>query len=149
MAKYNLKEQFEIERFRRRTEQLIKKGALTDLTEVTKRSLNQNSYLHLILSYFALELGYSLWYVKVKLFKCTWNKDIFIIEKVSPKTGEQFTDIRSTRDLSKEEMAKAIDTFIEKAALEANIRLPQPSDLMYEDEIRKINLEVSRNEKYL
>ena len=149
MAKYNLKDQFEIEKFRRRTEQLIKKGALTELTEVTKRSLNQNNYLHLILSYFALELGYTLEYVKLRIFKLTWNKDIFIEKRFSEKTGEEFTNVRSTASLNKEEMSKAIDTFIEKASLEANIRLPIPSDLMYEEEMTKIALEVSRNEKYL
>jgi hypothetical protein len=149
MARYNLKEPFRAEQARRRLEQLIKKGALTDLTEVTKRSLSQNNYLHLILSYFALELGYSLNYVKLRIFKCTWNKDIFVTTKVSNKTGEQYTDIRSTADLNKEEMSKAIDTFITKASLEANIRLPIPSDLLYEDEMTKIALEVAANEKYL
>jgi hypothetical protein len=46
-------------------------------------------------------------------------------------------------------MTKAINIFIEKAALEANIRLPIPSDLMYNDEMTKIALEVARNEQYL
>ena len=149
MALYNGKENFEIAKSRRRLEQLIKKGALFEPKEITKRSLSQNNYLHLILSYFALELGYSLSYVKLNLFKCKWNRKIFVIKKVSPITGEQFTHIRSTADLDKEEMAKAITIFIEKAALEANIRLPIPSDLMYNDEMTKIALEVARNEQYL
>lgn len=149
MAKYNLKDSIDVDRANRRLQQLIKKGSLIELKECSKRSLSQNNYLHLILSYFALELGYTLNYVKLRIFKLTWNKDIFVVEKTSDKTGELFTDIRSTADLNKEEMARAIDTFIEKAALEANIRLPQPSDLMYDDEILKISLEVSRNEKYL
>ena len=149
MALYNGKDNFEVAKSRRRLEQLIKKGALFELKEITKRSLSQNNYLHLILSYFALELGYSLSYVKLNLFKCKWNRKLFVIKKVSPITGEQFTDIRSTADLDKEEMAKAITIFIEKAALEANIRLPIPSDLMYNDEMTKIALEVARNEQYL
>jgi len=149
MALYNGKDNFEVAKSRRRLEQLIKKGALFELKEITKRSLSQNNYLHLILSYFALELGYSLSYVKLNLFKCKWNRKMFVIKKVSPITGEQFTDIRSTADLDKEEMAKAITIFIEKAALEANIRLPIPSDLMYNDEMTKIALEVARNEQYL
>jgi len=149
MALYNGKENFEIAKARRRLEQLIKKGALFELKEITKRSLSQNNYLHLILSYFALELGYSLSYVKLNLFKCKWNRKIFVVKKVSPITGEQFTDVRSTADLDKEEMTKAINIFIEKAALEANIRLPIPSDLMYNDEMTKIALEVARNEQYL
>ena len=149
MALYNGKENFEIAKARRRLEQLIKKEALFELKEITKRSLSQNNYLHLILSYFALELGYSANYVKLNLFKCKWNRKVFVVKKVSPITGEQFTDIRSTADLDKEEMAKAITIFIEKAALEANIRLPIPSDLMYNDEMTKIALEVARNEQYL
>ena len=149
MALYNGKDNFEVAKSRRRLEQLIKKGALFELKEITKRSLSQNNYLHLILSYFALELGYSLSYVKLNLFKCKWNRKMFVIKKVSPITGEQFTDIRSTADLDKEEMTKAITIFIEKAALEANIRLPIPSDLMYNDEMTKIALEVARNEQYL
>ena len=50
MALYNGKENFEIAKARRRLEQLIKKGALFELKEITKRSLSQNNYLHLILS---------------------------------------------------------------------------------------------------
>ena len=115
MALYNGKENFEIAKARRRLEQLIKKEALFELKEITKRSLSQNNYLHLILSYFALELGYSANYVKLNLFKCKWNRKIFVV----------------------------------KAALEANIRLPIPSDLMYNDDMTKIALEVARNEQYL
>ena len=149
MAIYNGKDSFEVGKAQRRLAQLIKKKALFEIKEITKRSLKQNSYLHLILSFFALELGYPMSYVKLNLFKCKWNKSIFVVDMVSEKTGEKFKFVRSTKDLDKEEMTRAIDTFIEKAALEANIRIPIPSDLLYDDEMTRIALEVFRNEKYL
>lgn len=149
MATYYGKEDFDVKKARRRLEQLIKKGALFELKEITKRSLSQNNYLHLILSFFGLELGYPASYVKLNLFKCKWNKSIFVVDMESEITGEKFKFVRSTKDLSKEEMSKAIDVFIEKAALEANIRIPIPSDLLYDDEMTRIALEVARNGNYL
>ena len=149
MAQYLLKDTFKADKARRRLEQLIKKGSLVELREIKKRSLSQNNYLYLCLSFLALELGCSLFYVKTTLFKCTWNRDIFVIKKVSEKTGLEYTDVRSTADLDKEEMTRAIDTLITKASLECNVRLPCPTDLVYQDEMLRIQEEVFNNQKYL
>ena len=149
MAVYQPRTQFEKDKVRRRLEQLIESGDPFELTNIKRRSLSQNNYLHLCLSYLGLELGYSLAYTKLRLLKLTWCKDVFLVDKVSSKTGEKFTDIRSTADLNKEEMIHVIGVLIEKAQLECNVRLPNPTDLTYQDEMQQIAIEVYNNQKYL
>ena len=51
---YNLSNPLDAQNARTRLEMLIKRGANAELTEKKpKRSLSQNSYLHLLLGYFA------------------------------------------------------------------------------------------------
>ena len=56
---FNLKNVFELEKFREKVVELENKGAMVELKEKRGRSLNQNSYLHLLLSAFALQYGYT------------------------------------------------------------------------------------------
>lgn len=149
MAVYLPRTDLEKDHVRRRLEQLIESGQPFELTNVKKRSLSQNNYLHLGLSYLALELGYTLEYTKLRLFKLTWCKETFLVEKTSNKTGEIFTDIRSTASLNKEEMSHVIGILIEKAMLVCGVRLPDPSDLLYQEEMIQIAQEVYNNQKYL
>jgi hypothetical protein len=146
---YNPKSDFEIAKARKRLEQLITKGKPFELTDIAKRSLKANNYLHLCLSYLALEMGWTLAYTKLRIWKLTWLKDLFLIEKVSTKTGEKFTDIRSSKDLNREEMNHAIGVLIEKAMSVCNVLLPNPNDTTYQDDFLLIQREVHQNQKYL
>ena len=63
------------ERFKRRCNDLYKKGCIVDLTEKKQqRTLSQNRYLHLLLGYFALEYGETLQWVKEQYFKKYVNR---------------------------------------------------------------------------
>ena len=134
----------EIDRIKakQRFDYLIDKGKQFELTEKRKRrSISQNSYLHLILSYFAHEYGETLDYVKRYFFKNVCNKDLFLTEYVNTKTGEIRKDWRSSADLDTKEMTTAIDSFIMYANKDAGIFLPSPSDLV---NINLLEIEMSR-----
>ena len=122
----------EIDRLKskQRFDYLIEKRKVFELTEKRqRRSIQQNSYLHLILSYFAHEYGETADYVKRYFFKNVCNKDLFLTEYKNPKTGEVRKDWKSSADLDTKEMTTAIDNFIMYANKEAGIFLPSPDDL--------------------
>jgi hypothetical protein len=146
---YNPKSDFDLQKAKKRFEQLIRLGKPFELTDLTKRSLKANNYLHLCLSYLALEMGWTLAYTKLRIWKLTWCKEMFLIERVSTKTGEKFTDIRSSADLNKEEMNQSIKILIEKSLSVCNVLLPNPNDNSYQDDFLLIQKEVAANKQYL
>ena len=110
---------------------LIEKGKTFSLKEVKKRrSIPQNSYLHLLFSWFAYEYGETPGYVKQVIFKQIVNVDIFRSEYVNEKTGEVRQDWKSTADLNTKELSTAIDNFRDYSVKEAGIYLPEPSDMV-------------------
>lgn len=98
-----------------------------------KRSISQNSYLHLILSWFGVETGYTLEEVKQDIFKKHVNPTLFY-------EGE-FEGIikierwRSSANLDTAEMTLAIDRFRNFSSKELGIYLPEPNDLALLQEI--------------
>lgn len=106
-----------------------------------KRTLPQNSYLHLLLSAFSLETGNQL-HASKDLYK--WiNKDIYYSKKKIG--GEVFVTIRSSADLSKEEMTQTIERFREWSA-EHGYPLPTAEN---EAELRSIENSMEKNGYYL
>lgn len=105
-----------------------------------KRSISQNSYLHLILTSFAVETGYTLEETKQDIFKKHVNPQLFY-------EGE-FGDLikierwRSSASLDKKEMTLAIDRFRNFAAIECSIYLPEPSDLVL---LQELEIEISKH----
>jgi hypothetical protein len=92
--------------------------------EPIARTTEQNKYLHVILRYFATEIGETMERVKTHYFKRVVNPDLFVTEHPDKVTGEIFYELRSTRDLSVEDMKTAIDRFLIWSAQEAGIVLP-------------------------
>ena len=108
----DLTKQFEINKAETKLSQLIKKGAKIELTEKkAMRSVKQNSYLHAILTIFAIEYGEQIEYVKQTIFKATVNADLFIYERTNKITGEIREALLSSKDISKDEMIIAIEKF--------------------------------------
>jgi hypothetical protein len=93
-----------------------------------QRSNNQNSYLHLILSYFANQYGCTLVEAKEVYFKKLACEDIFK-RVTSDKKGNQIECYRSTTELTQVEMSSAIQNFISYASLNG-IELPMADDYM-------------------
>lgn len=114
--------------------------------KMPKRSNPQNRYLHLILSYFALETGYNLEYTKRHFFKYVANFRTFITE-VDGKLGK-VQQMRSSADLDSKEMTICIERFKEFSINEAGILLPDAEDQQWLNEIHNL-IENSSNSNYL
>ena len=143
---YDLSNIVDQNRFKHRLAKLYERGALVDLTDKSKKSLSQNSYFHLIVSYFALQYGETTDYVKQEIVKRLVCPDVFVTERANRKTGEMRPDLRSWSDLTKEECSLVIDRFLNWSSKEAGIRLPDPSDLA---SIQAVRVEVDRNRAYI
>lgn len=108
-----------------------------------KRTIRQNAYLHLILSAFGLNFGYTLEETKQYIFKKEVNPEIFYEgEKEGLVKMEKW---RSTAELDTGELTNAIDRFLDYSA-KNGYRLPEPEDMVWIAELEK---EVHNNSKHL
>jgi hypothetical protein len=121
----------------------IAKGQKFELkAKFPKRSISQNSYLHLIIDGFAIETGYTHEEVKQDIFKKMVNAEIFYIGETSGPIQEVVIERwKSTASLTTQEMTLAIDRFRNFASKELGIYLPEPKDLsileQLEQEVKK------------
>lgn len=146
---FHLSNEFDRQRAKERFDFLLKNGKKIELKErKEKRTAPQNRYLHLILSWFAWEYGETQGYIKQEIFKKIVNEEIFKTEYINFKTGEIRTDWKSTADLNTQELTTAIERFRNYACKEAGIYLPEPSDLVYLEEIER-NLSQQQAEKWV
>ena len=141
---YNTSNRIEKEQAQTRFEYLLKNEKTIEVTEKRKtRSVSQNAYLHLILSAFGLEFGYTMDEVKQYFFKELINPEIFNDgEKHGLITVQSW---RSTAGLNTKEMTTAIDRFLNYSA-EHGFALPDPKDLSW---INQLSNEVQNNKQYL
>lgn len=90
------------------------------------RTTQQNRYYHLCLRWYAHNIGLTETAAEYD-FKARCNRSIFLIE-VKDKHGRTHTALRSSSDLTTQEMASAIANFRDYASLYAGIDLPLPDD---------------------
>ena len=141
---YDLTIQLQRHLFEARCKALLDKGCVVNLSEKTFRSRNQNSYLHLLLGVVAMETGNTLDYCKEWYFKRLCNHDLFVSTMADRYAG-QVEVVRSTADLTKEEMSMAIDRF-QRWGHDNGIYMPSPGD---ESLLREIEIEMGRMKSYL
>lgn len=141
---YDLSSDYQRKAFNARCDFLMEKGRVVELTEKSLRTQNQNNYLHLLIGVVAMETGNTLEDAKAVYFKEECNADIFRITKTD-KRGKSFSALRSTADLTKEEMSIAIDRF-KRWGAENGIYMPAPGD---ESLLKMIAVEMERNKAYL
>lgn len=112
---------------------LVSKGARIELKEKKyKRTIRQNAYLHLLLTWFGLHFGYTLEEVKQEIFKKQVSPELFYEgEKKGIVTIETW---RSTADLDTGELTTAIERFRDFSASHG-FPLPEPSDLVWLNDI--------------
>lgn len=136
--KYNFAIPAEVTRAREYLHQLIENKSLAEVKKVSpKRSLNQNSYLHLLLQGFGSHFGYSL--PEAKLIYKEINGNIYSYKK------KDRVFYRSSADLTKEEMTNSIERFREESA-KAGYPLPSATDQGW---LRELENTIELNEKYL
>ena len=122
---YNLTKPLDVQNARTRLEYLVGRGCIVELTvKKQKRSLSQNSYLHLILGYFASQTGNTVEWVKQQYYKKLCNPDLFIGEREDRFLG-RVRYVRSSADLRTDEMNLSIERFRNWSASEAGIYLPE------------------------
>lgn len=141
---YNLATELDQERFVNRANALLQKGVIVELTEKTFRSPNQNRYLHLLIGVVAMDTGVGLEYAKREYFKKLVNKDLFVIKKSDRFAGE-IEALRSSADLTIEEMSMAIDRF-KRWGAENGFYMPNPDDTSL---LKEIEIEMGRLKMYL
>ena len=143
---YNLHSPLECDNARFRLEALIKRGGVVEITEKKpKRSINQNNYLHLCLAYFAAQTGNTLEWVKQQYYKKLCNPDIFIGERYDQYLGK-VKYVRSSAELTTQEMTESIERFRNWSASEAGIYLAEPNE---DARLAAMQVEVERYKQYL
>lgn len=125
---YDLSNEYDVQTFREKVKQLISEHAVAELTrKTTKRTLAQNSYLHVLLGYFASEFGYTLEEVKHDIFKKKCNPDLFL-HKRKNKRGFVVTYVRSSTELDRAQMTTAIERFRNYSSAVCGLYLPEPNE---------------------
>lgn len=144
---YDLSNPLQAENFKLRCNLLYQKKAIVELNEKRpQRSLSQNKFLHAALGYFGMQTGYTLEETKDMIFKQVCNIDLFVVYKTNKFTGEQMKMLRSSADLTTEEMTLAIDRFRNWAARVAGIYIPSPEE---HHMVMQMEIEAQRAKQYL
>lgn len=125
---YDLGSPLQAENFMARARRLAGRGAVVELTERRARTLSQNSYVHVIIGYFAAVTGNTAEWVKREYFKRACNGALFERRRVDRLLGREVTYLRSTSELGAEEMSVAIDRFRDWSAREAGVYLPSADE---------------------
>ena len=142
---YDLRNPLDRERFKRRCNALYQKQGIVDLSEKTQRSSNQNRFLHLLCGYLAMETGNTLDYVKEVFYKRTANKELLLREKEDEILGK-VEYLRSSADLSKEEMTLSIDRFRDWSSQTAGVYLPAANEQEF---LASIEYELSKYKQWV
>ena len=141
---YDLASDLDRQRATKRWEYLLQRNAVVDLTEHVQRTNSQNAYLHVLLGLLAMEFGERIDYVKQNYYKELVNPALFVMRKDDRFLGER-VELRSSRDLTKEEMTESIDR-LKVWAAEQGIFLPNADEKEF---LARIEAEMRRNAKYL
>jgi len=141
---YNLSDQFDKGKFLCRCQALAAKGAVVELCEKRQRTLNQNSYLHIVLGVVAMETGNGLEFVKQEYFKRLVNPSLFVSVREDKYCGK-VSVLRSSADLTTEEMSLAIDRF-KRWASENGIYVPDADE---EDLLKAAEIQMGRMRQWI
>ncbi len=144
---YDLSNELQAENFKKRCNMLFRKKWIVELSEKKlQRTLRQNAYLHAALGYFGLQFGYSTNEVKDWYFKETCNPELFVRKVQDRFTGKERASLRSSSDLTTEEMTMAIERFRNWAADVAGVYIPSPEEHRM---VEQMEMEVARAKLYL
>lgn len=121
MMLLNLKNDLDIKRAQAYLEKLIKDGSKVELKKIQeKRSINQNSYLHVCIQYVCQASGYTIEEAKIQLKR--EFKKYFIYEV----NGQKF--LKSSRELDTVQMTEWIDWIRQMALDTLGTYIPTPEE---------------------
>lgn len=142
---YDLSKPLDRQKFKTRVNHLFANGKQVELVEKAYRSLSQNAYLHVLLGVLAMDQGETIDYVKENYYKRLVNPDIFVLTKEDKILGKVEV-LRSSKDLTKEEMSKSIDKLRNWASSELGCYLPSADE---ESLLKQAEMEIQRYRSYL
>lgn len=143
---YDLSNPLHVQNARARLELLAKRGSIVELTEKKpKRSLSQNAYLHVALTFLASQVGETLEWVKREYYKKHCNRDLFLRTKEDSLLGAVHY-LRSSAELTTEEMSLSIDRLRTWAVQEAGIYIPSPEE---EAQVAAMQIEAERHKEWV
>lgn len=142
---YDLRNPLDRERFKRRCNTLYEKQGMVELSEKSKRTTQQNRYLHLIIGYLAIETANTLDYVKEVFYKRASNKELYAREKEDGILGK-VEYLRSSAELTKEEMTLSIERFRNWSSEVAGVYLPSANEQEF---LASIEYEMSRYKQWI
>lgn len=156
---YNLTNKDDRKRFIKYANSLLKNSrTLVSLEDKSNRTLSQNCYIHVLCRIMAIETGTTEYYAKQVYFKEIANPDLFICVTKDPLTGKVVKTIRSSTELTIQEMSKAINNFI-RWADEQGYKMPEAitnddgTMIFASDEeknaFEQAEIETSKQEQYL
>lgn len=146
MSLFNLSNPLDKANFLLRVKKLAESGKIVELTEKKpRRTLSQNAYCHLAITYFASQYGCSLEWAKSQYFKKLVNPDLFIREKEDKFLGS-VKYLRSTADLDVSEMSMAIDRWRNWCSMEASIYIPNSDDYY---SIQLMEVEINKYKEFI
>lgn len=146
MSIFNLKNEYDIPKFKAYVNKLFQERAVVEVRKkLPNRTLSQNRYFYLLLSWFASETGYSVEEVKIDIFKRLCNRDIFEREKTNKK-GKIIKTLRSSSELSTGETTLAIERFRNYSSAQAGIYLPSPNENEF---LLHIQQEIEKDKEFL
>lgn len=138
---YNMLNPVELEKFKERANAMIDKAHkmhddwhnekffVVEMKErQPSRTIQQNAYLWVTITYVALEEGYPKDYIEQDFKEV--NKDVFLREREN-KMGKKFQYWRHISDLDKQEMSECIDRWLHHCAMERGLYIPSPQDHAY------------------
>lgn len=144
---YNCSNPLDKANFLDRVKLLAERGDVVELKTKKQRSLKQSAYLHCLFDYFGCQYGEDGAYVKEEYFKKLVNPDIFVLsEGIDRFTKKHRVQLRSTADLTTEEISIAIDRFRNWSSKEAGIYLPTSQEGAL---LRLCEIEISKAQRYL
>lgn len=142
---FDLSNPLQKEQFKTRCNFLFKKECIVELTEKKpKRTNSQNSYLWLLIGYWATQTGYTK-DESESIYKEV-NKDIYFVDKEI--AGEKVRYIRHTYELDTREMSLSIERWRNWSAMNESfpVYLPSPDE---EQLIKLMEIEVERMRYYI
>lgn len=131
-----------------RLESLCKRGrGVVELREARpRRTDSQNKYLHVCIAYLALQVGETADYAKREWYKRGANRTLFEYETTDRLTGMKVMRLRSSRELSTDELTLSIERFRNWAASVAGVYIPAPEE---HDLIERMETEVERAKEWV
>ena len=136
---YDLSKIYDMNRAKKKLDALIASNKVVELTEKKKkRTISQNSYMHVLFSIYGMETGYTAAEAKTVLKRECSNLMVY------ETNGEKF--LKGTSELSKDECQRFIDWVINFAAMQG-VHLPSPDE--YIENQHEIQIELDRNCGYI